>query len=42
MTVSVADEHPERADDGQPYLPEAGSGATRRPKNTLLKLREAH
>ena len=42
ITVSVADEHPLRADDGQPYLPEAGSGATRRPTNTLLKLREAH
>ena len=31
-----------QADDGQRYLPGAGSGAKRRPTNTLLKLREAH
>ena len=42
ITVSVADEHPLRGDDGQRYLPGAGSGAPRRLTNTLLKLREAH
>ena len=42
ITVSVADERTKRADDDPRYLPGAGSGATRRPTNTLLKLREAH
>ena len=42
ITASVADERAKQVDDGQRYLPGAGSGAWRRPTNTLLKLREAH
>ena len=42
IAASVADEWAKRVDDRQRYLPEADSGAMRRPTNTLLKLREAH